>query len=44
MFCLVKFFQADMVLTACPANLPASRALSDYQRGFLLIYASATLL
>lgn len=29
MFCLVKFFRPDMALTACPANLPASRALSD---------------
>ncbi|MGP0807754.1 hypothetical protein ACAG17_35530, partial [Escherichia coli] len=29
MFCLVKFFQAGYGVNACPANLPASRALSD---------------
>ena len=28
-FCLVKFFQAGYGVNACPANLPASRALSD---------------
>ncbi len=44
MFCLVKFFQAGYGVNACPANLPASRACLIYQRGFLLIYASATLL
>lgn len=32
-----------MALTACPANLQVEPCLI-YQRGFLLIYASATLL
>ncbi len=33
-----------MALTACPANLPQVEPCLIYQRGFLLIYASATLL
>ncbi|STJ52880.1 putative anti-sigma factor antagonist [Escherichia coli] len=44
MFCLVKFFRPDMALTACPANLPASRALSDLSARLFAYLCQRTLL